>query len=239
MHFVFSIYNNRKTFLTLFSRSLWLSQMIIGHWSMVFVLDISILTILWTKWLMLQKLSRTFRTLTRDFHMFCFSESRLNDHIDDKEVSIAGFHIIRKDALDRKETGLIVYINEHVSFTRLTWYEEYGIECVWLEVKMKKSSPILVGFLYRNPSEPANWVNKFVCSVAGELCKLARVTGPEFPHPFSPVGRCLPATGRCRAVRYKRQCLPGFCTMCWKVLVNPYPPPSLHAEKVCCSSLSY
>ena len=31
------------------------------------------------------------------------------------------------------------------------------------EVKMKKSSPILVGFLYRNPSEPANWVNKFVC----------------------------------------------------------------------------
>ena len=48
--------------------------------------------------------------------------------------------------------------------------------------------------------------------VAGELCKLARVTGPEFPHPFSPVGRCLPATGRCRAVRYKRQCLPGFCT---------------------------
>jgi len=53
----------------------------------------------------------------------------------------------------------------------------------------------------------------YVC-VAGELCKLARVTGPEFPHPFSPVRRCLPATGRCRAVRYKRQCLPGFCTMC-------------------------
>ena len=42
------------------------------------------------------------KTLHRrfSFHMFCFSESRLNDHIDDKEVSIAGFHIIRKDALD-------------------------------------------------------------------------------------------------------------------------------------------
>ena len=48
----------------------------------------------------------------RDFHMFCFSESRLNDHIDDKEVSIAGFHIIRKDPLDGKETGLIVYPKE-------------------------------------------------------------------------------------------------------------------------------
>ena len=53
----------------------------------------------------------------------------------------------------------------------------------------------------------------YIISVAGELCKLARVRGPEFPHPFSPVGRCLPATGRCRAVRYKRQCMPGFCTL--------------------------
>ena len=96
--------------------------------------------------------------------MFCFSESRQNDHTDDKDVSIASFHIIRKDPLDRKETGLIVYISEHVSFKRLSRYEEYGIECLWLEVKMKKS-PILVGFLYRNPSEPANWVDQFVCMV--------------------------------------------------------------------------
>ena len=53
----------------------------------------------------LQKLSRT----VRNFHMFRFSESRLIDHTDDKEVSIAGFHIIREDPLHRKETGLIVY----------------------------------------------------------------------------------------------------------------------------------
>ena len=69
-----------------------------------------------------------------------------------------------------------------------------------------------------------------IVTVAGELCKLAQVTGPEFPHPFSPVRCCLPATGWCRAVWNKKQCLPGFCTMCWKVLVNPYPS-SLHAEK--------
>ena len=78
--------------------------------------------------------------------------------------------------------------------------------------------------------QPSLMTLNLISSVAGELCKLARVTGPEFPHPFSPVGCCLPATGRCCAVRYKRQCLPGFCTMCWKVLVNPYPS-NLHAEK--------
>ena len=95
--------------------------------------------------------------------MFCFSESRLNSHIDDKEVSIAGFHTIRKDPLALKDTGLIVYINEHVSFKRLIRYEDYGVECVWFEVKLKKSSPILIGFIHRNPAEPANWVDKCVC----------------------------------------------------------------------------
>ena len=88
--------------------------------------------------------------------MFCFSESRLNSHIDDKEVSIAGFRTIKNDPLALKDTGLIVYINEHVSFKRLIRYEDYVVECVWFEVKLKKSSPILVGFIYRNPSEPAN-----------------------------------------------------------------------------------
>ena len=95
--------------------------------------------------------------------MFCFSESRLNSHIDDKKVSIPGFHTIRKDPLALKDTGLIVYINEYVSFKRLTRYEEYSVECVWFEVKLKKSSPILIGFIHRNPAEPANWVDKFVC----------------------------------------------------------------------------
>ena len=58
----------------------------------------------------------------RDFYMFCFSESRLNDHIDDKEVSIAGFHMIRKDPIDRKETDFIVYISMRMSFFFLTPY---------------------------------------------------------------------------------------------------------------------
>ena len=33
----------------------------------------------------------------RGFHIFCFSESRLNNHMDDKDIAIEGFHVIRKD----------------------------------------------------------------------------------------------------------------------------------------------
>ena len=46
---------------------------------------------------------------------------------------------------------------------RLTRYEEYGVECPRFEVKLKKSSPVLVDFIYRNPSEPADCVDQFVC----------------------------------------------------------------------------
>ena len=49
-----------------------------------------------------------------------------------------------------------------MSVTCLTEFDKYGVECIWLEVKLQKASPFLVGFLYRNSSEPANWTDKFV-----------------------------------------------------------------------------
>lgn len=98
----------------------------------------------------------------RGFHIFGFSESRLNSCIDDKEIFINGFQTIRRDPKNPKETGLLVYINEHITFKRLPQFENFGVECIWTEVKLKHASPILIGFLYRNPAEPANWVDKFV-----------------------------------------------------------------------------
>ena len=61
------------------------------------------------------------------------------------------------------------------------------------------------------------------CYCIGRAVQACSSYGPWVPpNPFSPVRRCLPATGRCAAVRYKRQCLPGFCrgehrTRDWKV----------------------
>ena len=54
-------------------------------------------------------------------------------------------------------------------------------------------------FLQKRQENAITWSIFVTVTVAGELCKLAGVTGPEFPHPYSPVRRCLPATGRCRA----------------------------------------
>ena len=79
----------------------------------------------------------------RGFHTFCFSESRLNNHMDDKDIAIEGFHVIRKDPQTQRETGHVVYVHGTMSVTRLTEFEKYGVECIWLEVKLQKnfSSP--------------------------------------------------------------------------------------------------
>ena len=61
-----------------------------------------------------------------------------------------------------------------------------------------------------------------IVTVAGELCKLARVTGPEFPHPFSPVERCLPTTGRCAAV-VKQSACPVFVNSSGAVWESRWP----------------
>ena len=139
--------------LVLHSRSLWPSRMITG---LLHTVNHSV-----NKMFDVLEIVHNNQNSERNFHTFWFSESRLNSHIDDKEVSTAGFHTIRKDPLALKDTGLLVYINEHASFKCLTRYEEYGVECVWFEVKLKNSS-ILAGFIYRNPSEPGNWVDTFV-----------------------------------------------------------------------------
>ena len=45
-------------------------------------------------------------------YILFFSESRLNNHMDDKDIAIEGFHVIRKDPQIQRETGLVVYVHE-------------------------------------------------------------------------------------------------------------------------------
>ena len=66
--------------------------------------------------------------------------------MDDKDIAIEGFHVIRKDPQIQEETGLVVYVHETMSVTRLTEFEKYGVECIWLEVKCKKLLQSWLGF---------------------------------------------------------------------------------------------
>ena len=66
--------------------------------------------------------------------------------MDDKDIAIEGFHVIRKDPQIQRETGFVVYVHETVSVTRLTEFQKYGVECIWLEVKLQKTLHSWLGF---------------------------------------------------------------------------------------------
>lgn len=96
----------------------------------------------------------------KGFHIFGFAESKLSQHISDSELIMQNYHFIRKDPVNPKETGLLVYVHQNINFRRLEALENY-VESVWIEVQLKRSKPIVLGFIYRNPAERVDWTDKF------------------------------------------------------------------------------
>ena len=97
----------------------------------------------------------------KGFHILGITESRLNSQINDTEINIPGYKLIRKDPTKPKDTGILIYITDSIPFRRLSKLEQSPVESVWIEVQIKKSSPVVVGICYRNPSEHVNWIDKF------------------------------------------------------------------------------
>ena len=97
----------------------------------------------------------------KPFHVFGFTESRLTNVIHDDDITIPGYTPFRKDPARPNDTGILVYINNSLTVKRLHDLENYGIEAVWLEVKLKNYKPIQIGFVYRNPKEHVDWFDPF------------------------------------------------------------------------------
>lgn len=99
------------------------------------------------------------------FHIFGFTESRLSDNISDLEIAVPGYTAVCRHPKYIKETGLIVYISDTIKFKRLHHLEQDNVESVWLEIGIKKSSPIILGFIYRNPDERISWTENFTSMI--------------------------------------------------------------------------
>lgn len=105
------------------------------------------------------------------FHLFCFAESRLSHTILDSEILMPGYDTIRLDPLSPKSTGLLVYCSKALGFNRISSLESFGIESVWIEVKIKHNSPLLIGYVYRNPAEHVDWYDRFSSLMDAVLLK--------------------------------------------------------------------
>ena len=95
------------------------------------------------------------------------SETFLNKYVDDQTVGIEGYTFERKDRDQCDEIatnnggGIIMYIANHVTYTRRTDFESQYIESIWIEVQLKNSRPFLICSVYRLPSATNDWLDKF------------------------------------------------------------------------------
>ena len=101
-----------------------------------------------------------------NMHILGLSETKIkhtDDHITDDILSIPNYRIVRRNAEYQGETGLAVYIHHSIknNIKRRKDLEPTTVECIWFEIKYAKSTPFLVGFIYRNPAFNSDWFEPF------------------------------------------------------------------------------
>ena len=95
------------------------------------------------------------------FHVFGFAESRLTDSVSDDVISVPGYIPLRKDVKAKLQTGVIAYVHQSVNYKLLSKFDDYSIECLWIEINLKGSKPLAVGFMYKNSAEHVDWYERF------------------------------------------------------------------------------
>jgi hypothetical protein len=85
------------------------------------------------------------------FDFFCVNESKIDMSVSDFDISIPGYNIFRRDR-NKNGGGVVVYVKVNLFVKRLRHLCSSENECVWLEIKLNKSSPFFLCAIYRPPS---------------------------------------------------------------------------------------
>jgi hypothetical protein len=95
-----------------------------------------------------------------DFDILSFTETWLNHSMPDRDIKLDSFNVpLRKERVEISYGGVAVYIKEAVHYERKTNLEINGLECVCVELKIKKQK-VLYGTFYVPPSSPATvWLS--------------------------------------------------------------------------------
>ena len=91
----------------------------------------------------------------------------LNETVSDDVLHIKNYKIKRNDrklngsGLCGNGGGVLIYIADHVKYSRRFDLESSDIESIWLEIKVENSKPFLICSVYRPPSSASNWCDIF------------------------------------------------------------------------------
>ena len=79
------------------------------------------------------------------------SESKLDSSVDDNEIAIPGYDILRKDR-NRNGGGVLAYIRNDLSFNIREDLKSSN-EIIFFEIFLPHTKPILIGIAYRPPGD--------------------------------------------------------------------------------------
>ena len=86
-------------------------------------------------------------------------ETKLDQNINDRDITINGFQLLRKD-FNRRSGGVLVYLHNSLSYKRRADLEHVDTESIWIEILGRDISHT-IGFYYRNFSQSHNEFNSF------------------------------------------------------------------------------
>ena len=82
------------------------------------------------------------------------TETWLDESVFDSEIAIDNYTICRKDR-NRHGGGVCVFIRNDIAFNIRTEFYHEELEAVFIDILLPKSKPILLGILYRPPTQSA------------------------------------------------------------------------------------
>lgn len=83
--------------------------------------------------------------------LLCFTETWLDDSVNDAEIEIENYCLIRNDR-NRRGGGVCIYLRSDICFKPREDLHDEQIEAIWINV-LPKTKPILVGVCYRPPDQ--------------------------------------------------------------------------------------
>ena len=95
--------------------------------------------------------------------ILAINETKLDSSVDDDQVYLTGFDIIRKDRLhnDRSGGGVCIYLRSILNFRICEDLLNDNRECIVVEISNTRSKPFLVGTWYRPPNSPSDLFSQF------------------------------------------------------------------------------
>ena len=88
-------------------------------------------------------------------------ETNLGDTAPDSQFEIPGYSMERKDGTTRHTHGILLYVAENLTTRRRTDLEVDQLDCLWCEIRLPKTRPLLIGSVYKSPSADAQHLIDF------------------------------------------------------------------------------